>query len=213
VHTFISYYSVGAMKKPTDKPPRQRASRVKPVVTHDGLRRKSVVVGTDSHNRPVTEWQVTHPVAQEVGSIAATLAAALHAGQLDKAGRPYIEHLTRVAAILRMRFPDATEAELEAAWLHDALEDTDATPETLLTAGISREAMDIIQLVTNPKGVVYLDWIAAILAAGNVGAIRVKLADNEDNQDPARVAMVRGADQMVKTRCAPARAILLKGLR
>lgn len=143
---------------------------------------------------------------------AAALATALHAGQVDKAGKPYIEHLARVAAILLQRFPDATTAEQEAAWLHDSIEDTGTTPESLLTAGVSPEAVEIVKLVTKPEGVVYLDWIGDLAKTGNIGAIRVKLADNEDNQDPARVALVPGADRMVETRYAPARKMLLAAL-
>lgn len=143
---------------------------------------------------------------------AAALAAKLHAGQVDKAAKPYIEHLARVADILRMRYPDATPAELEAAWLHDALEDTSATAASLLAAGISEKAVEIIRQLTKPHGAVYLDWIVSLVRTGNVSAIRVKLADNEDNQNPDRVAMVPGADRMVETRYAPARALLLASL-
>lgn len=50
------------------------------------------------------------------------LAHRAHAGQVDKAGRPYIEHVARVTAAV------ADDPEAEAvAWLHDMLED--ATPE------------------------------------------------------------------------------------
>ncbi len=109
-------------------------------------------------------------------SKAARLAAELHAGQVDKAGKPYIEHLARAAAILQRRFPDATGSEIEAAWLHDSVEDAGATLQSLLAAGISAEAVEIIRLVTKPDSVVYLDWIADLAKAGNIGAIRVKLA-------------------------------------
>ena len=60
-------------------------------------------------------------------SRARSLAERLHAGQVDKAGRPYIEHLERVVGILKASWPDATEAEIEAAWLHDVVEDTPIT--------------------------------------------------------------------------------------
>jgi (p)ppGpp synthase/HD superfamily hydrolase len=145
-------------------------------------------------------------------AVAAELAETFHKGQVDKAGQPYIEHLARVVAILIARFPSATPSEIEAAWLHDALEDTTATADSLLQAGISTEAVEMIRLVTKPEGVNYLDWITALAASGNLGAIRVKLADNEDNQDPARVAALPGAEHRVKTRYAPARQILLRAL-
>ena len=47
-----------------------------------------------------------------------------HAGQTDKAGRPYVEHLQRVAEAL----PEHLQA---AGWLHDVIEDTPVDAETL----------------------------------------------------------------------------------
>src|SRR5699024_8102125 len=49
---------------------------------------------------------------------AKTLAQQAHAGQTDKAGRPYIEHVARVAA--QVAFWPEAEA---VAWLHDVVED------------------------------------------------------------------------------------------
>lgn len=48
-------------------------------------------------------------------------ARAAHAGQTDKAGRPYAEHLRAVAEGVRRRGGDAEQ--IAAAWLHDAVED------------------------------------------------------------------------------------------
>lgn len=143
---------------------------------------------------------------------AAALAARLHAGQTDKAGRPYIEHLARVAAILTRRWPDATRDEIDAAWLHDSLEDTEATEASLLAAGMSRETIRIVRAVTRPEGSAYLAWIGELADSGDVSVLRVKLADNEDNRDPARVAALPGAAERVATRYEPARALLETGL-
>jgi (p)ppGpp synthase/HD superfamily hydrolase len=136
------------------------------------------------------------------------LAARLHAGQVDKAGAPYIDHLTRVAENLLRRWPDASHAEVAAAWLHDALEDTDATVQSLLAAGVPAEAVEIVQAVTKPEGAIYLDWISELASTGPIGAVRVKLADNDDNRDPARVAALPGASERVVTRYEPARKLL-----
>jgi HD domain-containing protein len=136
------------------------------------------------------------------------LAADLHGGQGDKAGRPYIEHLERVVMILKTRWPDASKDEIAAAWLHDAIEDTEATPELLLAAGVSPEAIRIIEAVTRPPGSVYLDWIAGLAATGVSSVIRVKLSDNQDNRDPARVPALPGGAEMVAKRYEPARQLL-----
>lgn len=145
-------------------------------------------------------------------SRAAALAEELHKGQVDKAGVPYIQHLASVAGRLQLRLPDAPEYVVIAAWLHDALEDTSASPSSLLAAGVARESVSIITEVTRPPRVPYLDWIADLARDGDPWAIRVKLSDNEDNSDPTRVASIPGGEFMVRTRYVPARALLLSGL-
>lgn len=141
-------------------------------------------------------------------------ARTLHHGQVDKAGAPYWLHLERVARRLAERFPDATKAQLQAALLHDAIEDAGATADDLRDAGIEEEAIAAIRLVSrnlDPDGT-YLEWIGRIAASGNVTAIRVKLADNLDNSDPARVAAIAAGPRMVAEKYAPARAILESAL-
>ncbi len=139
---------------------------------------------------------------------AEALARRLHAGQVDKLGEPYVGHLARVVAILRRRWPDASAAEVEAAWLHDAIEDTGANAADLLAAGISPAAVAIVERLTRPPGSDYLDWIRDLAAAGDRSVLRVKLADNEDNRDPGRVARLPGGAAGVATRYGPARDIL-----
>jgi len=140
------------------------------------------------------------------------IAATLHAGQVDKVGHPYIAHLERVVHHLKSRWPDATPDEIVAAWLHDTLEDTDATPESLLAAGVSPAAVRIVETVTRRENTEYLAWIADIAANGGVSAIRVKLADNQDNRDAVRVAALPGGAERVATRYEPAYRLLEAGL-
>lgn len=123
-------------------------------------------------------------------------------------------HLERVAQRLVERFPDATKAQLQAALLHDAIEDAGVTADDLRDAGIEEEAIAAIQLVSrnlDPNGT-YLDWIRRIAATGNVTAIRVKVADNLDNSDAVRVAALAAGPRMVAEKYAPARAILEQAL-
>ena len=140
------------------------------------------------------------------------LAARLHDGQVDKAGAPYVMHLARVVAILKRRWPDASADEIAAAWLHDSLEDTEASEASLLAAGVSPETIRIVRAVTRPEGSDYLAWIKALAVSGDVSVLRVKLADNEDNRDPLRVAALPGAAERVATRYEPARQLLEVGL-
>lgn len=145
-------------------------------------------------------------------SLARKLATEFHRGQRDKAGMDYITHPERVAAILVARWPDSTTAEVQAAWLHDVLEDTNATETTLVDAGVSREAVDIVKMLTRPKGPTYREWIRSLADSGHRGAIRVKLADNADNSDPSRIAALGDAADMVRKRYAPAKAVLESAL-
>ena len=141
-------------------------------------------------------------------------AKALHHGQVDKAGAPYWMHLERVAHRLVERFPDATKAQVQAALLHDAIEDADVTAEDLRAAGVEEEAISAVQLVSRnlDRAGSYLDWIERIASSGNITAIRVKIADNLDNSDPVRVTALAAGPRMVAERYAPARAILERAL-
>lgn len=140
------------------------------------------------------------------------LARKMHAGQVDKAGEPYTGHLERVVTNLQRRWPDATDDEIAAAWLHDALEDTVATPADLRATSVSERTIAIVGLVTKPAGVAYLDWIRWLAGAGDVSALQVKLADNEDNSDPGRVAALQAGPRLLAERYLPARTILERAL-
>jgi (p)ppGpp synthase/HD superfamily hydrolase len=114
------------------------------------------------------------------------LAGRLHAGQLDKAGQPYIGHLRRVAAAVYAR--GGSDAEQIAAALHDAIEDGHATAEFLAADGVPSAALHLVALLTKAEGQRYADYLAAIKA--DPGALLVKLADIADNSDPERLAML-----------------------
>lgn len=120
------------------------------------------------------------------------LAHHAHATQRDRAGKPYVERLARVVANLIRRWPDATEDEIAAAWLHDIIEDTAWDATMLRTAGISPGAVAIVKEVTRPEGSTYLAWIQTLAALGSISAVRVRLANNEDNSSPERVAAIAG---------------------
>ena len=119
-------------------------------------------------------------------SHAVMLARRLHRGQVDKAGMPYHMHLERTAHRLIEMFPEVTEVQIQAALLHDTIEDAGATRGSLLAEGIPSEAIRIIERCSRPAAMPYLDWIRSIAASGDIGAMRVKLADLLDNSDTRR---------------------------
>ncbi|CAL9452153.1 hypothetical protein SUDANB108_02465 [Streptomyces sp. enrichment culture] len=120
-------------------------------------------------------------------------ARAAHAGQTDKAGRPYEEHLRAVAEGVRARGGD--EEQIAAAWLHDAVED-DALPDRWLReAPLSSRTKDIVRALTKRAGEPPEAYAARVLATP--GALLVKEADLAHNADPARLAVL---DEATRTR-------------
>lgn len=113
---------------------------------------------------------------------AKALAYRAHAGQVDKAGRPYIEHVARVAAAV------ADDPEAEAvAWLHDVLEDA---PDYWhdIDNEFGPPYFDLVCTVTRFPSVPDDAYYEAIRA--NPLALRVKLADIADNANEDRLALL-----------------------
>lgn len=72
-----------------------------------------------------------------------------------------------------------------AAVLHDVVEDTEWTLETLRAEGFPDEVLDAVACLTKRKGENYRKFIAR--AVKNRIARQVKLADLEDNMDLKRI--------------------------
>lgn len=106
------------------------------------------------------------------------LAYTAHAGQVDKAGMPYIFHPYEVALQVQ------TEEEVCAALLHDVVEDTDWTMEDLRAAGFPETVLEAVQLLTHDPAVPYLDYVRAL--CGNPTAVAVKRADLHHNSERTR---------------------------
>lgn len=111
------------------------------------------------------------------------LAHRAHAGQVDKAGRPYIEHVARVAAAVS----DDPEAEA-VAWLHDFIEDcSDEFADEFME--FPRHIIDAVADLSRGflrRGEAFYYWNIR----RNELALRVKLADIADNADEARLAQL-----------------------
>lgn len=133
--------------------------------------------------------------------IAKSIAIQAHEGQLDKAGKPYIEHPRTVA--------DAVEGDTAKAvsWLHDVVEDSSMTFEDLKAEGITPEIINHVRLLTHDKSVPYLDYIAAI--KGDPVAREVKLADLRHNSDLSRLNTITDKDRERLARYQQALELLL----
>ncbi len=116
---------------------------------------------------------------------AEALARWMHRDQVDKSGRPYVEHLERVVAMV-----EGDDDAQAAAWLHDILEDTRLTSRALGRLGFSEEIIDAVKLLTHYKSDrTYMQHIEGILNPNRLGseiAIEVKIADLRDNLSPER---------------------------
>ena len=146
-------------------------------------------------------------------------AAAAHGNQVDAAGQPYIDHLREVARRVSVMLADiGTPIPLkervairQAAILHDTIEDTNVTAVELEDK-FGRRVTEIVQAVTRPNDLTYQEWIERIVASGDVGAMLVKLADNQHNADPVRVAALPPEKQGVTKRYTRSMATLQAGL-
>ena len=116
---------------------------------------------------------------QQQIDMARALAIQAHEGQFRSfSGEPYIRHPQRVAEQL------TENTDIQAAWLHDVLEDTDTTAQDLLVAGVSDFVVCIVIALTRLPRETYAQFIDRILLTpGLVGeaAVRVKIADVRDN--------------------------------
>ena len=119
-----------------------------------------------------------------------------HAGQIDKGGQPYIRHLERVANAAVGRAGHAKSVDrlavdpmevMQAAILHDVLEDTPTTPIALRAEGFSEAVIAMVAMLTKPAAPVPYDArISALIAQHHLGALLIKMSDTEDNLSPDR---------------------------
>lgn len=115
------------------------------------------------------------------------LAYCYHAGQKDKAGAPYTEHLEHVC-----RSVSSDEAKV-VALLHDILEDTECSVGDLQRGGLSAEVVAAVVAMTHPPNESYEDYIARV--ARNSLAREVKIADMKHNADLSRLESVTAKDR------------------
>lgn len=143
-------------------------------------------------------------VATKMASLAEVDAFAekAHEGFVDKGGVPYVEHVRAVAAGLE---PFSTQVQM-AGLLHDVIEDTDWTAETLRAAGIESRVVRIVELLTKLPGESYMERITAITEDRQ--ATLVKIADNAHNSRADRAAKLPDGNRGRLERYRKARQIL-----
>ena len=118
---------------------------------------------------------------------AKAIATSAHEGQVDKAGKPYIEHPMRV-----MNMGKTVEEKI-AGVLHDVVEDSDWTFEMLEKEGIPKDVMDALRCVTKLSEYENYDHFIERVKT-NPLAVKVKLNDLKDNMDITRLGEVTEKD-------------------
>ena len=130
------------------------------------------------------------------------LASAAHAGQVDKSGVPYVEHLRFVAE--HVSGDDAKTV----AWLHDIVEDTTVTLDDLRREGFPEHIVAAVDAHTHRPGESYLDYVRR--ASENPLARRVKIQDVLHNMDLSRLDHGGSADvRRLHEKYIPALQILI----
>lgn len=119
---------------------------------------------------------------------AIAIASTVHADQVDRGGNAYILHPMRIMQRLR-----TTDAELmQIAIMHDVIEDSDYTIESLQKEGFSKRVLAALECLTHHKDEEYDDYIRRI--STNDDAILVKLEDLRDNSDITRLKGITQKD-------------------
>ena len=119
-------------------------------------------------------------------NLAIKIAVDSHRDQIDKGGNPYILHPLRV--MLSMN----NESDRICALLHDVIEDSVLTFDDLRNYGFTEELLQTIECLTKRVGEPYESFVKRVLA--DKRAIRIKIADIEDNMDLSRISNISEAD-------------------
>lgn len=117
---------------------------------------------------------------------AITIATKAHAGQVDKAGQPYILHP------LRLMFRFHTEDEMIVAVMHDVIEDSDFTLYELKDFGFSDDIVAAIECLTKRSNESYEDFVSRVIQ--NDLARKIKIEDIKDNLDLTRLDKLTDKD-------------------
>jgi (p)ppGpp synthase/HD superfamily hydrolase len=116
------------------------------------------------------------PITMNLIQLAEDIATKAHDGQFRRDGvTPYMTHPVAVAT----RLKGESETVIAVALLHDILEDTDTRVIHLFNAGLPRDVIDTVVMLTKAEDCSYGDYIAAINR--HPIARKVKIADIMDN--------------------------------
>lgn len=122
--------------------------------------------------------------------LAEAIATVAHEGQVDKGGHPYINHPRTVSG-----FCTTLEGKI-VGWLHDVVEDTPITLDTIRNLGFDEKIVEALRCVTKEAGFDEKEYYLRIKK--NPIAREVKLADLKHNTDLSRIP--QDAPEALKTK-------------
>ena len=128
-------------------------------------------------------------------------AKSIHHNQVDKAGKPYAEHLQAVVNNL----VEPTEEMIAVAWLHDSVEDIEITLNDL-SRYFGDIVSDAVSALTKKKDESHDKYLSRVKA--NPIARLVKIADLTHNMDLSRLPVVTEKDLARKEKYVKAKAFL-----
>jgi GTP diphosphokinase / guanosine-3',5'-bis(diphosphate) 3'-diphosphatase len=126
------------------------------------------------------------------------IAHGAHHDQVDKQGEPYINHVLRVAALVKAMSGDEDTQIL--ALLHDVPEDTELSIQELHELGLREDLCLDLDALTKRTRESKVD--AARRAVQRPRAKLAKIADNMDNTNPLRVLALYQTDPATAIRLA-----------
>jgi (p)ppGpp synthase/HD superfamily hydrolase len=148
-------------------------------------------------DRVWTDFVAEHPAGERTALHRALAYARAEHGSQTRRGSdtPYWVHLVRVAMELA-RWQVATPALLQAAILHDTVEDTHATVEEI-RAGFGDEVAGLVSWLTCPRGdqAELREYYARLQREGPREAQLLKLADRVDNLRSIQALVMRTGDR------------------
>ena len=128
-------------------------------------------------------------------------AKSIHTNQVDKAGKPYSEHLQAVVNNL----VEPSEETIAVAWLHDSVEDTEVTLDDI-SRYFGNTVLNAVSAITKVKEEPYDKYLLRVKA--NPIARLVKIADLTHNMDLSRLPVVTEKDLTRKEKYLKAKAFL-----
>ena len=147
-------------------------------------------------------------------ALADKIAEKAHQGQLDKAGRPYIEHPRQVCRLVKAAPLSEFISDPElfryqacvAALLHDVIEDSELSLQNLTDYGFPPAVIEAVDLLTHRPEDSYQEYLARLKP--NLLARTVKMQDLAHNSDPSRIRLLTEKDRLRLAKYEAAKAFL-----